>query len=67
MRAVSQGDAYEVQWQGDGWVDSEISREMIRRCGNVDFVPQMFIDGKHIKGWKTLEPMIDSGEIDKLL
>jgi len=60
-------DAYEVQWKGDGWVDSENSRLMKERCGDVDFVPQIFIDGKHIKGWRTMEKLIESGEIDGLL
>jgi len=40
---------------------------MKKRCGNVDFVPQMFINGTHVPGWKTLEPMITSGEIETLL
>ena len=60
-------DAYEVQWSGDNWVDSENAREMRRRCGDVDFVPQLLIDGRHIKGYRELERLIDTGEIDDLL
>lgn len=61
-------DAYEVKWKGDGWEDSENAREMRRRCGDdVDFVPQIFINGRHIKGWKTLSVLIESGEIDREL
>ena len=62
--------AYAVEWDGekDEFVDSENVREMHHRCGEtVDFVPQMFIGDKHIKGWRSLEPMIESGEIDSLL
>lgn len=60
-------ESYEVQWKGDGWVDSPNARLMKKMCGDVDFVPQIIINGKHIKGWKKLEPMIKSGEIDRFL
>jgi len=60
-------NAYEVEWKNDGWVDSENSRRMSRHCGEVSFVPQFLINGKHIEGWKTLKPMIDSGELKSLL
>lgn len=60
-------DAYEVKWKGDGWEDSPNVRLMKKMCGDVDFVPQIIINGRHIKGWKNLEPMIKSGELDKLL
>ncbi len=56
--------AYEVEWDGERFVDGEHARELRRRCGDVDFVPQIFIDGRHIAGWRRLEPMIESGEID---
>jgi len=62
--------AYAVQWDGekDQFVESENSAEMYRRCkGEVDFVPQIFVGDTHIKGWKKLEPMIKSGEFDKLI
>ena len=62
--------AYAVQWdaKADAFVDSENTRTMYQRCGKtVDFVPQMFIGDTHISGWKKLEPMIESGEIDQLI
>ncbi len=62
--------AYAVEWDGekDEFSDTANSREMYRRCGErVDFVPQMFVGDEHIKGWRKLEPMIESGEIDSLL
>ena len=62
--------AYAVEWDGekDAFTDTSNTREMYKRCGErVDFVPQMFIGDEHIKGWRKLEPMIDSGEIDRLL
>jgi len=59
--------AHEVHWGGDKFVDSAASREMARRCGPVDFVPQIFVNGHHIAGWRKLEPMIQSGEFDRLL
>jgi glutaredoxin len=62
--------AYAVEWDAmnDEFVDSDITREMYRRCGEkVDFVPQMFIDETHIQGWRKLKPMIKSGEIDRLI
>jgi len=34
---------------------------------DVNVVPQFFIGKTHIQGWKTLEPMIKSGEFNKLL
>jgi glutaredoxin len=62
--------AYAVEWDGEKeeFVDSDNTREMHKRCGEkVDFVPQMFIGDVHIKGWKKLEPMIESGEIDRTI
>lgn len=62
--------AHAVEWDAekDEFADSENIREMYRRCGEkVDFVPQMFIGTLHIKGWRKLEPMIESGEIDQLI
>ena len=59
---------YEVTWDGQAFVDSEHTRAMYARCGGtVDFVPQMFINGHHIPGWRKLEPMIHSGELEKIL
>lgn len=59
----------EVFWDRDrdDWVDSPTVREMLKRCGPVDFVPQIFVHGRHIPGWRTLEPMIASGELDRWL
>ncbi len=62
--------AYAVTWdeQADSFEDSQNAREMYRRCGDtVDFVPQIFLNDKHIAGWRKLEPMIESGEFDRLL
>lgn len=63
-------NAHAVEWDGEKeeFTDSANAREMFRRCGEkVDFVPQMFVGEKHIKGWRALEPMIASGEITNLL
>ena len=62
--------AYAVEWDGpaDQFADSENTRGMYKRCGEkVDFVPQIFIGDLHVKGWRKLEPMIASGEIDALI
>jgi len=62
--------AYEVKWdnKNDDWVPDSTVDEMLKRAGEVDFVPQIFInDTLHISGWKKLEPMIESGEFDRLL
>lgn len=62
--------AYAVEWDAERkeFVDSANTREMYRRCGEkIDFVPQMFIGDEHIKGWRKLEPMINSGYIDRLI
>ncbi len=62
-------EAVEVFWDAarDRWVEDDNSRAMIRECGNVDFVPQIFINGRHIMGWRRLEPLIQSGEIEDVL
>jgi len=63
-------ETYEVHWDAaaDAFADSAHTREMYRRCGGVvDIVPQVFVNGHHIAGWRKLEPMIQSGEFDKLL
>ena len=62
--------AYAVEWnEREGrFVDSPNTRAMYRRCAEeVDFVPQMFIGKVHIRGWRQLEPMIASGEIDRII
>ncbi len=61
---------YKLEWdaEADNWVDTETSRRLFERCGEkVDFVPQFFINDRWISGWKELEPMINSGELDELL
>ena len=61
---------YEVQWDSanNSWKDSENARLMYERCGEeVDFVPQIFVNGKHIKGWTSLGQMIASGAFDELI
>jgi glutaredoxin len=62
--------ALPVKWneQTDAFEDTPNAREMMQRCGKtVDFVPQIFIGKTHIAGWRKLEPMIVSGEFDRLL
>lgn len=62
--------AHEVIWDDESqdWVDGPNVREMKRRAGDVDFVPQIFINQDiHIAGWRKLEPMIASGEFDRLI
>lgn len=62
--------AHEVHWDAaaDTWVPSPVVDEMKSRAGDVDFVPQIFINNTHhIPGWRKLEPMIASGEFDRLL
>jgi glutaredoxin len=60
---------YEIGYDGDKdeWLPSENLDEIVRRVGPIDFVPQIFVNGTHIAGWKKLEPMIENGEFDKLL
>jgi len=61
--------AHEIEYdrEKDDWVPSPNVDEMKSRAGDVDFVPQIFVNGHHIPGWKQLEPMIESGEFDRLL
>lgn len=59
--------SYEVFWRDGQWADDENSRAMLSRCGDVDYVPQVFIDDKHIEGWRTLSRLIETGEIAQLL
>ena len=60
-------DSFEVQWRGEDLVDSEHARELKRRVPDVSFVPQIFIDGRHIAGYRTLEELIRTGEIEEIL
>lgn len=62
--------ALAIEWDAaaDAFRDSENARAMMRRCGKtMDFVPQIFIGERHIAGWRALEPMIENGELDRLL
>ncbi|MDF7807577.1 glutaredoxin domain-containing protein [Pontiellaceae bacterium B12219] len=62
--------AYAIEYdaEADEFVDSPHTREMYKRCGGpVEFVPQIFIGNRHIGGWRKMEPLIASGEIDTLL
>ena len=59
-----------VTWdeQNDEFAASENREKMYKRCGvKIDFVPQIFIGDKYIPGWRKLEPIIESREIDTLL
>ena len=62
--------AYAVEYDAevDEFIDSENTQKMHKRCGGpVEFVPQIFIGGRHVGGWRKLKPMIHSGDIDALL
>jgi glutaredoxin len=62
--------AHRVQWNADAgcWVDDEAGRLMVAMCGSPpDFVPQTFINGRRIKGWREFEPLVASGELARLL
>ncbi len=55
--------ALEVKWQGEELLDDENGRELKRRLGQVEFVPQIFINGRHLGGWTRLSELIESGAI----
>ena len=62
--------AHEVFWDKDknDWVASDTVREMKARAGDVDFVPQIFInDTTHIAGWRELQAMIASGAFGRMI
>lgn len=60
-------EAFEIRWSAQGMVDSEAARDLRQRCGEVDFVPQIFINNRHIGGWTALTALIESGELESLL
>ena len=60
-------EAFEVQWQGEELADSEHARDLKRRVPDVSFVPQIFVDGRHIAGYRSLEELIRTGEIEEIL
>jgi glutaredoxin len=61
--------AREVVWDSaaNQWVRDENGRLLLEMAGPVEFVPQICINGRHLRGWKTPEPLIASGEIERLL
>lgn len=61
-------ESYEVKWEPGGRLaDGENEQELRRRCGDVDFVPQIFVDDKHVGGWLALSALIENGEVEALL
>ena len=61
-------EAHEVFWDGEKFTDTDTTRAMYRRCGGtIDFVPQIFINGHHIPGWRRMQALIASGEFERLL
>lgn len=59
--------AYELEWEGGGFVDSPAARDLRQRVGDVEFVPQIFINGRHIAGWRSMSELIRTGEIKDIL
>lgn len=63
-------DKYKLEWdaESDDWLDTDASRRLFKRTGKkVEFVPQFFINDCWVSGWRELEPMINSGELDRML
>jgi hypothetical protein len=60
-------ESYEVKWGDGDWVDDDNGRRFKQRFGTADFVPQILIGDRHVKGWKELSTLIESGEIESLL
>jgi len=60
-------ESYEVTWRDGDWLDDENGRRFKTHFGTADFVPQIMIGDRHVKGWKELSSLIDSGEIDDVL
>jgi glutaredoxin 3 len=60
-------ESYEVKWRDGDWLDDENGRRFKARFGDADFVPQIMIGDRHVKGWKELSGLIERGEIDSLL
>lgn len=61
--------AYEIGYDGekDEWLPSANLETLEKKIGPFDFVPQIFINGTHIAGWRKLEPLLENGEFDQLL
>lgn len=60
-------ESYEVEWRDGDWVDDENGRRFKAYFGTADFVPQIMIGDRHVKGWRELSALIESGEIDNIL
>jgi hypothetical protein len=60
-------ESYEVKWINGDWDDDDNGRRFKERFGTADFVPQILIGDLHVKGWKELSALIESGEIEDLL
>ena len=68
MISPTQGAIVEASPSEEVFIDSPNTQEMCRRYAEeLDFVAQIFIGDIHIRGWRGLEPMIESGEIDRIL
>ena len=60
-------DSFEVKWKDGDWVDDENGRRFKSHFGDADFVPQLMIGDRHVRGWKELSALIESGAIEALL
>jgi hypothetical protein len=60
-------ESYEVTWRNGDWLDDANGRRFKAHFGTADFVPQIMIGDRHVKGWKELSALIASGEIDDIL
>lgn len=61
---------HEVFWDeaNEEFTDTETRKEMFHRIGGeTDFVPQIFINGTHVAGWRKLQKHIENGEFEQML
>ena len=66
----SKGVRFEVHeiWLVFFWIiPTARYREMVRRSGGRDSVPQVFVDGRHLRGCDDLVELDRRGELDALL
>lgn len=47
--------------------DAEAREKMVEKAGGKKTVPQIFIDGKSVGGYDSVNAMRQSGELDELL
>ena len=47
--------------------DPAVLADFQRRLPRAKAVPQIFIDGKHVGGWRALTALIENGEVEALL